>query len=677
MSTNRNLEAPAGISPADIYFVIFRHKWKIILLSLAGIVSAATFYFYNQPPYQSQAELLIKYVSQAKSLSLSGSDQNVIVPGSSGEDIINSEILILTSLDLAEQAVTNFGAVKILPNSGGDSNVIAAAVFIRNNLVAEPAGKGSSVISVTLKHPDPLIVQPLLTEVINDYFQKHKEIHSAGGQFDDVLTAERADLANQLNDTEQRLASLRSKANIISLDDSKKGLAEQMSKVQGAILDAQADLAGYEAAAKQMGNGPAPKQETTNAPPSVPKDQIDAYNDVCTRLDLLRKKAAGLLGGGLYRQQCGGSGTGAPDCRDASDQSRLRGKIPANSRSRCRCFHAGQSAASPEVDLRTQAGQIAALQARLQALDAQLDKLQLQATNLNSLAPAIANLEQTRLIQQANYQNLATKLENSHIDEALDTGKTPNIKWVQTPSPPFRDWKKTYKTAAMLAFGGLIAGLAWAFLIEFYLDRSIKRPVDLSGKLRIPFFLSIPDLNHNRRSRLAATERRQLESGDQKSLATTANGNLEIASPLVNHALHSHYDALRDRLVNYFESINLTRKPKLVAVTSTAKRAGVSTIAAGLAASLSETGDGRVLLVDMNLKSGAAQQFVNGKPGCQLDDALVSDKRENALVQENLYVVSEASNAATCRGFCPNGLPRWCPSSSPAIMITSFSTCRP
>jgi uncharacterized protein involved in exopolysaccharide biosynthesis/Mrp family chromosome partitioning ATPase len=652
MSTNRNLEAPVGISLADIYFVIFRHKWKIILVSLAGIVAAVALYFHNQPPYQSQAELLIKYVSQARSLSLSGSDQNVIMPGSSGEDVINSEILILTSLDLAEQAVTNFGAAKILPNSGGDSNVIAAAVFIRNNLVAEPAGKGSSVISVTLKHPDPLIVQPLLTEVINDYFQKHKEIHSAGGQFDDVLTAERADLGNQLNDTEQRLASLKSKANIISLDDSKKGLAEQMSKVQGAILDAQAELAGYEAAAKQMGNGPAQKQETTNAP-AVPRDQIDAYNDVCTRLDLLRKKQQDYLVLGYTGSNVVVRELGRQIASTQMAKSRLEDKYPQITGLGAAASTSGGPSPSPMVDLRTQAGQIAALEARLHALDAQLDKLQLQATNLNSLAPAIANLEQTRTIQQANYQNLATKLENSHIDEALDTGKTPNIKWVQSPSPPFRDWKKTYKTVVMVAFGGLIAGLAWAFLIEFYLDRSIKRPVDLSAKLRIPFFLSIPDLNHNRRSRLAASERRQLENGDQKSLAATANGNLEIASPLVNHALHSHYDALRDRLVNYFDSINLTRKPKLVAVTSTAKRAGVSTIAAGLAASLSETGDGRVLLVDMNLKSGAAQQFVNGKPGCQLDDALVSDKRENALVQENLYVVSEASNASNLPRILP------------------------
>ena len=94
----------------------------------------------------------------------------------------------------------------------------------------------------------------------------------------------------------------------------------------------------------------------------------------------------------------------------------------------------------------------------------------------------------------------------------------------------------------------------------------------------------------------------------------------------------------------YFESINLTRKPKLVAVTGTDRGSGVSTIAGGLAASLSETGDGRVLLVDMNLERGAAQQFFRGETGCQLDDALITEKRDTALVQENLYVVTEGSS---------------------------------
>ena len=31
----------AGINLKDIYYVLFRHKWKIILFSLAGVIAAA------------------------------------------------------------------------------------------------------------------------------------------------------------------------------------------------------------------------------------------------------------------------------------------------------------------------------------------------------------------------------------------------------------------------------------------------------------------------------------------------------------------------------------------------------------------------------------------------------------------------------------------------------------
>ena len=49
----------------DIYYVLFRHKWKIILLALAGIAAAAAFHSRNPPPYESQAELFIQYVPES------------------------------------------------------------------------------------------------------------------------------------------------------------------------------------------------------------------------------------------------------------------------------------------------------------------------------------------------------------------------------------------------------------------------------------------------------------------------------------------------------------------------------------------------------------------------------------------------------------------------------------
>jgi Mrp family chromosome partitioning ATPase len=283
-------------------------------------------------------------------------------------------------------------------------------------------------------------------------------------------------------------------------------------------------------------------------------------------------------------------------------------------------------------------------------LQQQLIRIQADAAQLEEVGAKIADLQRKKQVQEDNYKYFANSLEEAQINEALGPGHVSGIDKIQQPSPPFRDFGAFHKKTLMMILGGLFCGLAWAFLIEFYFDRSIKRAVEVETKLHLPCFLSIPDLNRNTKLANAAIARRQIESGTEPSHTGTGSliptgGKIEVGTWQINHALDTHFDALRDRLVLYFESINLTRKPKLVAVTSTEDGSGVSTVAAGLAASLSETGDGRVLLVDMNRVNGAAQQFFNGKPSCKLDDALISDKRDQAMVRDNLYVVTEESNS--------------------------------
>jgi Mrp family chromosome partitioning ATPase len=163
--------------------------------------------------------------------------------------------------------------------------------------------------------------------------------------------------------------------------------------------------------------------------------------------------------------------------------------------------------------------------------------------------------------------------------------------------------------------------------------------------LRAPLLLSIPCL----RPRDLAL---RLESPTQPALTSDGNngsGHAIVAAtpePVSSgriDALQPFHETLRDRLIGFFESRNMTHKPKLIAVTGLRRGAGVTTTAAGLARSLSETGEGNVLLVDMTAEQGSAQQFNKGKPVCGLDEAL--ETRSHALVTDNFYVVSESSNS--------------------------------
>jgi uncharacterized protein involved in exopolysaccharide biosynthesis/Mrp family chromosome partitioning ATPase len=640
MSMSRNLETPTGITPGDIYFVVFRHKWRIVILTLIGLLAAAVYYNRHQAQYQSEAKIFIRYVTDSRTLNPSENNSKVTSLIDLNEGVINSEMEILTSYDLALKVATNFGPDKILEKLGGGSNMITAASDVQRNLQVVP-GKDSSVLHVTFSHPDPTLVQPVLTEIIKDYQEMHERIHRSIGMSDETLQEKTTDLKLAISQTEDLLRQAKTNAGIISIADTEKSYQEEMTRINRELFMAKANLAEHQVSLRELTSSAGKNGVSTNTVASVPTEQLARYKSVCARLTYLERRQNDYVQQGFTDDSKLMKETRDGMVAAAKTKEELETQFPALVEVDTSVTSSGST---PTLAEATEAVQVTSLPLRIKELNAQLAQIRDDAVKLDQAEEQIADLERTKKIQENNYLYYTTIQDQARIDEQLGPERFSNISPIQLPSPPYPATGKFHKTLATLALGGLLAGLAWAFLIEFFLDRSIKRPVDFQAKLRMPFFLSIPDLNHNRRSRLAATERRQLESGDQKSLATTANGALEIASPLVNHALHPHYDALRDRLVNYFESINLTRKPKLVAVTSTAKGAGVSTIAAGLAASLSETGDGRVLLVDMNRENGAAQQFVRGKAECKLDDALASEKRDDALVRENLYVVSEGAN---------------------------------
>jgi Mrp family chromosome partitioning ATPase len=97
---------------------------------------------------------------------------------------------------------------------------------------------------------------------------------------------------------------------------------------------------------------------------------------------------------------------------------------------------------------------------------------------------------------------------------------------------------------------------------------------------------------------------------------------------------------LRDRVILYFQLKNMSHRPKLVAVTACGHGSGVTTIASGLAAALSETGDGKVLLVDMNTHKTLIHPFYQGQLVPPLTEIMDPGTSEKAVVAENLYVAT-------------------------------------
>src|SRR5206468_6103633 len=143
---------------------------------------------------------------------------------------------------------------------------------------------------------------------------------------------------------------------------------------------------------------------------------------------------------------------------------------------------------------------------------------------------------------------------------------------------------------------------------------------------------SLPDQAANGRLRLRWKNRRVGKEMMDKSKANLAPWEVE-------HFIRPFSEAIRDRLGLYFELHGVTHKPKLVGVTGFDEGAGASTLAAGVAAALSETGEGKVLLVDVNATNGEVHPFFAGRPAAALTTAI---KPQAAITStaENLYLAT-------------------------------------
>ena len=159
----------------DILYAVFRHKWMILCLSVAGISVGAAVYFLSKPSYASDAQLLVKYIVENRSFAADEATSSVRTPRE--DNVVNSEIAILSSLDLAREVAREVGATNVVsePKPGRDPEGEATAV-IRNGLEVGTVPK-STIISLRFQHRDPGVARAVLTNLVAAYLRMHTRIH--------------------------------------------------------------------------------------------------------------------------------------------------------------------------------------------------------------------------------------------------------------------------------------------------------------------------------------------------------------------------------------------------------------------------------------------------------------------------------------------------------------------
>ncbi len=633
-----------GMTLGDIYFVLFRQK-RIILFSCAlGIFGAFGLLLIKPPLYESDTKLFIRYVSAGQSLRPPGSENATVSLNAQEQGIINTEVEILQSFDLARQVAEAIGAEKILTRAGDGNRINDAAALVMKNTTIDLPVKGS-VIPITFRHSDPEIARLALNKIILAYFRKHADAHQPVGKMGDFLAQEIKRLREQLVVTEADLREAKNKVGVISIEEAKKGYAEQISKIRENLFAAEAELAAHQGTLGEVVKLEQGKSDTTNTLQGIPPARVNEYKSLCARFEFFSRKEQELLT--QYTE----------NSRPVKDIHALLSELSA-SKTMLEEKHPnltklvisslpviGQSGGTLADSASTE-GHVRGLKSKIEVLHSQLRQIQAEAAKLNDMEPAILELSRMKERQESDLKYFSANLEQSHIEKAMGAETAPNIGIIEPPTPAVKKWPKSFlKKVAAVALAGVFGGLALAFMIELVLDRSVKRGVEVETKLQMSLFIAIPDISRNGNSRRHADPAKikssLLSCFNVAAAEGDGHGPMEVAAGDCNHPLRRFYEGLRNRLIVHFEIWNIKHKPKLVAVTSCGRGAGVSSTAAGLAASLSETGDGSVLLVDMNCERGAAQYFFKGKAVSGLEDALTAPIEKSGLVHTNLYATDK------------------------------------
>lgn len=586
----------SGPGFSDLLLMLFRHKWKIITCGLAGLLIAGGIYLLVPPIYESEAKLLVRYVVEHSAVD-GLVDSQIKTPTPENASLINSEVQILTSSDLIRQVAESVGINRFPHGAETGSPTEKATEYIDQNL-AVTVVTGTNIISVAFRSSDPELPMPVVQDLVKRYFDKHLQVHRSTGAFD-LVARETADLKNELAQTEAELKRLKDAAGIISLTEAKADLATELGKTQQELDSAESDLAAQEARVKGLEKSLALSETAGSEAKARPVsgDIQEKYKSLLAELTQLQTAETQLLL--KYTAQNPIVKGKAALIEDLEKQRGDLEKAYPGLLTTAAASVAGQGAGLNIVGERAN---LAGLVSKVDALKLRWNSLQARAKTISEAAPRIEELERKAEVEETNYKHSEASLEKARIDETLDPSRMPNISVVQTPAPAVNAKRNLGKVIFGIAGGGLAVGIAIALLIELMLDRTIKRSRELETQLRIPLLLSIPYLG-TRSSPL-----RLRDVGDNSDVVASED-RLEISVGDDNGALLRPFcEAIRDRLGVFFQVNNMSYKPKLVAVTGLAKNAGASTLAAGLAGALSESSEGKVLLVD---KPASIKGFYN------------------------------------------------------------------
>ena len=237
---------------SDVYYMLFRQKWKIILMGILGLVVAAGLWKISRSAYESEARLLVRYVADSIATGPTGAGSQISTPDRSGRNIINSEIQILTSRNLIEHIVREMGHDSFdMKLPGGNEPTASQTAAMAAQMLRIEVPRRSNIIRVSFQAYTPTVAQQFLERLIAGYLEKHLAIHRDAGVYD-FLSQQTDQLRLRLTETEDDLKDLRTAKSITSIEESRGTVLARIEQLNQELINAETEFAAANARVKLL-----------------------------------------------------------------------------------------------------------------------------------------------------------------------------------------------------------------------------------------------------------------------------------------------------------------------------------------------------------------------------------------------------------------------------------------
>ena len=493
----------------DILNVLFKHQRKIVATFMLIVGGVALYTFMATPLYEATASLLIKVGREYVYRPEVGEERPQLQLNR--EDLVNSELEILTSRDLAAKVIDTVGIDRLYPGldkppplfslatirgllddaiawyegrprpSAENSKMERATRIFMGSLKVEAIPK-SNVVKAQFRHPDPELAAVTVNTLVDSFKAKRLEVFS--GPKSSFLDEQVDYYRTQLRDSEQKFETFRQKYGVFSLDQQRSLLLSQRSAIDTELKATQNRV---EEARKRLASlVEQQKRISEMVPLGTDSERVPVVDDARSRLLALQLKEQELLS--KYRDE-------SQIVKNVREEKKVVEDFLARVQNdRTTRTRSGKNPVYEQLQLeivRTTAEQNAML-AKQATIEQQTTQIDQELRTLDLRDKELQQIEREIKLTRASYETYQARGEEARISEQMDQQKMVNISVIEsarTPSRPVLP-KKTLNLMLAAVFGAA-AGIGLAFLVE-YLRSGFLTPESAGRTLGVRVLGTVP-----------------------------------------------------------------------------------------------------------------------------------------------------------------------------------------